>query len=247
VTLFLLFLGSYLLGGVPVGVLVAKAHGIDIFEVGSGNIGVTNVGRVLGWKAWPLVFVPDVLKGAIPAWVAPVLIHGPVADLDVQTIAFMAGLCAVLGHCVSPFLRFRGGKGVATALGAGIGAAPAAALSSFALFGVVLAATRYMAIASVVGVSAPMLFGAIFPHQSLQLEPFYALLSASVFYRHRKNFRRLKEGTEPKFSFRKSKPAQSANQDASSERLEAEGKTPNSGEPRFVPDSNTSRASSDPR
>lgn len=216
-----ILIGAYLLGGIPVGVLICRAYGVNIFEVGSGNIGATNVGRVLGWKAWVIVFPLDVLKGALPPLVASRVLLGPVGPLDVQCAAFVAGLAAVAGHCWSPFLRFKGGKGVATALGAGLGAAPLVALSSFALFGVVLATTRYMAIASICGVSATLLFGVVFKGQSLQLMPFYALLSISVAVRHVKNIKRLLAGTEPKFG--KKKPAESpnpANLAAAEERLE---------------------------
>jgi glycerol-3-phosphate acyltransferase PlsY len=188
-----------LVGGIPVGVLVCRAYGIDIMKVGSGNIGTTNVSRALGKKAWVLVFLPDVLKGVIPALVSrrlfPVGAHG----IDAQTLSFIAGLFAVLGHCASPFLRFRGGKGVATALGAGLGAAPIVALSSFALFGVVLFTVDYMVVASTVGVSAPFVLGFVIPGQSLQLEPFYAALAIIVTARHRPNFVRLRKGTEPRF------------------------------------------------
>ena len=216
-----LLIGAYILGGVPVGVLVCRAYGVNIFEVGSGNIGVTNVSRVLGWKAWPLVFIPDVLKGMIPALVTGRLLTSPVGPLDVQTASFVAGLAAVAGHCWSPFLRFKGGKGVATALGAGLGAAPLVALSSFAFFGVVLLVTRYMAIASICGVSATMVFGAILKNQSLQMEPFYALLSLSVAIRHVKNIKRLFAGTEPKYgSKNRDESANPANQDDDEERLE---------------------------
>jgi glycerol-3-phosphate acyltransferase PlsY len=217
----LILLGGYFLGGVPVGVIVAKAYGVNIFEVGSGNIGATNVSRILGWKAWAFVFVPDVLKGAIPALIAKSIVGTHVGPLDAQAAAFLAGLFAVLGHCFSPFLKFKGGKGVATALGAGLGAAPLVALSAFALFGVVLVSTRYMAMASVVGISATMLFGFVFQNQSMQMEPFYALLTVAVALKHKKNFVRLLKGTEPKFGSKKNTmPPMAANRLGDDERLQ---------------------------
>lgn len=223
----ILLVCAYLLGSIPVGVLVCRAYGIDIFKVGSGNIGATNVSRVLGWKAWPLVFIPDVLKGVIPGVVAGRILTGPIGPLDVQTASFVAGLAAVAGHCWSPFLRFKGGKGVATALGAGLGAAPVVALSSFAFFGVVLLATRYMAIASICGVSVTMVFGAIYKDQSLRMEPFYALMSLSVVIRHIKNIRRLLAGTEPKFGSNKKKVStNNPNQAPGAERLEGKAIEP---------------------
>src|SRR5689334_13874075 len=108
---------SYLIGAIPFGVIVARMQGIDIMSVGSKNIGATNVMRVLGKKWGIFVLLLDVAKGCVPALVVWKLTGS-------QEMSILSGLVAVLGHCVSPFLRFRGGKGIATGLGAMLGSMP---------------------------------------------------------------------------------------------------------------------------
>ena len=201
-TLALLVVVAYLLGGIPFGLLVARARGVDILKAGSGNIGATNVGRVLGKGPGLAVWGLDVLKSLLPTLAARALLPHGTGPLAPETAWFLVGLAAVLGHCASPFLGFRGGKGISTALGAIVGTAPLVALPCFLLFAVLLATTRYMAIASTVGVASVVLFGALFG-LAPQLLPIFALAALFVVYRHRANFRRLREGTEPRFSFRK--------------------------------------------
>lgn len=205
-TFFVLLVAAYVLGAIPFGVLVARAKGVDILKVGSGNIGATNVNRVLGKGPGIAVWILDVLKSLVPTLVARFLLTTPLAGLDPQTQWFLVGLAAVVGHCASPFLGFKGGKGISTALGAIIGTAPLVALLCFALFAFVLWTTRYMAIASTVGVSSVVLFILLVPGNTRQLIPIFVLLSLFVAYRHRANFERLRNGTEPKFGFGKGKP-----------------------------------------
>ena len=150
-TFALLALAAYLLGAIPVGVLVARARGVDILKEGSGNIGATNVGRVLGKGPGLAVWALDVMKSLVPTLVAQAMIHHRLGSLDAQTQGFLVGTAAILGHCASPFLGFKGGKGISTALGAMLGTAPLVALVCFGLFALVLWTTRYMAIASTVG------------------------------------------------------------------------------------------------
>ncbi len=200
--LVLLLLASYFLGAIPFGYLVARARGVDILKAGSGNIGATNVGRVLGKGPGLAVWGLDVLKSLLPTLAARFLLPHGIGALAPETAWFLVGLAAVLGHCASPFLGFRGGKGISTALGAIVGTAPGVAILCFVLFAVVLAATRYMAIASTVGVASVVLFGWL-SGLAPQLLPIFALAALFVAYRHRTNFRRLREGTEPKFSFKK--------------------------------------------
>lgn len=197
---------AYLLGAIPFGVLIARARGVDILNVGSGNIGATNVNRVLGKGPGIAVLVLDVLKSLIPTLVARILLTTPLMGLDPQTQWFLVGLAAVAGHCVSPFLGFKGGKGISTALGAIIGTAPLVALLCFGLFALVLWGTRYMAVASTVGVFSVVLFYMLVPGDTRQLIPVFVLLALFVAYRHRANYQRLREGTEPKFGFGKDKP-----------------------------------------
>jgi acyl phosphate:glycerol-3-phosphate acyltransferase len=222
-----LFLGAYLLGAIPFGVLIARAKGVDIRSVGSGNIGATNVIRALGTGPGVLVFVLDVLKGLVPAlvarWIAP----------ERQDIWFYAGMAAVVGHSLSPFLRFKGGKGIATALGGVLGSAPLTALSCFAVFTVLLVTPRYMSLASLIAVGTGTFWGYVYK-DALAVRVGYVLLELFVIYRHLPNIRRLLNGTEPKFSFKKSistsaKPVPDATPEASTENTEGEGQPPPSG------------------
>ena len=116
-----LFTAAYFLGGIPFGVVVARAKGVDIMKFGSGNIGATNVMRALGAPLGIFVFVLDVIKGTIPSLAARWLLPHPWGPVDAQVLWMGAGLMAVLGHCLSPYLKFKGGKGVATAFGIGLG------------------------------------------------------------------------------------------------------------------------------
>src|SRR5215204_553842 len=131
---------AYLVGAVPFGYLVARARGVDIFAAGSGNIGATNVGRVLGRKLGVLVFVLDFLKGAVPALV--------VSQLFGTTAGVVAGLAAFLGHVFPIYLRFRGGKGVATGFGVVVVLLPWPTLVAAIVWVTTLAATRYVSLAS---------------------------------------------------------------------------------------------------
>ncbi len=206
-TCLVLFVAAYFLGGIPFGVLVARAKGVDIMKFGSGNIGATNVMRALGAPLGIFVFVLDVIKGTIPSLVARWLLPHAWGPVDAQVLWMGAGLMAVIGHCLSPFLKFKGGKGVATAFGIGLSAAPLLALSALGFFAVILATTRLMALASAIGVSSTVILGLILPGQSPQLIPFYVLIGGFVTYRHRSNFARIRAGTEPKFSFKRTAPA----------------------------------------
>lgn len=206
-TLILTCVAAYLVGAVPFGYLAAKSKGIDIFQFGSGNPGATNVTRALG-KGWGnAVFALDVLKGVLPALAARFVAPHQVGPLHAQAIWFLVGLFAVAGHCASPFLGFRGGKGIATSLGVGLAAAPVVALIAFGIFLVAFLVTRYISFSSIVAVCSTVVLGWFIPGQAPELIVVYVLLSVFVLYRHRGNIRRLREGTEPKFAFRKVTPS----------------------------------------
>lgn len=198
-----LYVAAYLFGAIPFGVLIARARGIDILNFGSGNIGATNVMRATGAPLGILVFFLDVAKGAVPALLGRVFLPLPLWGIDAQVLWVGAGLMAVIGHCLSPFLGFKGGKGVSTALGMVVGAAPLVAVTAFAFFIVLLSTTRYMALSSSIAVSSGVLLTILLPGQSPQIIPIYLAIGAFVSYRHRSNFARMRAGTEPKFSFKK--------------------------------------------
>ncbi|MFZ4508641.1 MAG: glycerol-3-phosphate 1-O-acyltransferase PlsY [Fimbriimonas sp.] len=213
---------GYGLGSIPFGVIAARMRGIDIQSVGSGNIGATNVLRVLG-PVWGVsVFLLDMLKGAVPAILASQAVHEKVGPIDIQMLWLLAGLCAVLGHCFSPFLKFKGGKGIATAFGMVIGAAPWVAFPAFSLFLVVLFATRYMSIASIVGVSSSVILGAVLPNESRQILIVYVPLTIFIVARHGENLKRVRAGTERKFEFRKTESVEPARPSANAENHAAE-------------------------
>jgi acyl phosphate:glycerol-3-phosphate acyltransferase len=179
----LVLLVGYFAGAIPFGVIVAKRRGVDIRQKGSGNIGATNVGRVLGLASGLLVLVLDALKG-----VAAVMVATRLSGMD--PIVAMAGFAAILGHCFSPFLEFKGGKGVATALGVFIVISPALAIVAVAVFLVVAGRWRIPAVGSLAGVSAAAVYAFATGQQSdvklLALGTFFLLL-----YTHRSNLSRL--------------------------------------------------------
>src|SRR5215472_15533451 len=146
--LILAALLGYLVGAVPFGYLVGRWRGVDIFQEGSGNIGATNVGRVLGRRFGILVFVLDFLKGALPTLAAAAISRLLSLDLPPDALAVTAGVSAFLGHLLPVYLSFRGGKGVAT--GAGIVAVllPLLALAAVLTWLVIVSASRYVSLAS---------------------------------------------------------------------------------------------------
>lgn len=195
-----LLVGAYFLGSIPVGYLVARAKGIDIMSRGSGNIGATNVMRELGRTAGLIVFVLDALKGYIPAAVAHYAFERPDWLGSSQEFAFIAGAFAILGHCLSPFLGFKGGKGVATSLGVIIGTSPLLAGTIFGIFLLMLLFTRYVSLSSIVAVTALPILGWVYKDPATLIGAYIALMLL-VIYRHRSNIERLRNGTERKFTF----------------------------------------------
>lgn len=194
----LLLVGAYFLGAVPFGVLVSRAKGVDIMVTGSKNPGATNVFRTLGPKAGVLVFILDALKGAIPA-VIGVQLSGQI------WIGFLAGVCAVIGHSLSPFLKFKGGKGVATGFGALLGSVPLIAISAISVFFVVVAITRFVSLGAILAAWSLVVFGFVFPvSQGMQIA--FLLMAIFISVRHKENIKRLRNGTERKIGKPKSEP-----------------------------------------
>src|SRR5581483_410064 len=141
----LVLIGSYLIGSVPFGYLVARWRGVDIFREGSGNIGATNVGRVLGKRFGILVFVFDFAKGALPALAGRWLTTPDVMELVGRDgLAVLAGLAAFVGHMFPVYLRFRGGKGVATGAGVVTVLVPLPTLGGLLSWLVVVSISRYV-------------------------------------------------------------------------------------------------------
>ena len=181
---------GYLLGSLPFGCLVARAHGVDIFSVGSKSSGATNVRRTLGRRAGYTVFVLDALKGAAAAGWPILAFHA--RELGVVGLAF-----AMIGHAFSCFTRFRGGKGVATGAGGFFVLMPAVTLIALSIWGIVFYATRYVSLASILAALA-MPVAAYAVGESTLLIVVAAVMGLFVVGRHRANIRRLFQGTESK-------------------------------------------------
>lgn len=188
------FIG-YLLGSLPFGYLVARAHGVDIFKVGSGNPGATNVKRVLGAKAGNAVFALDAVKGAIAAaWPMLPFLQAP----DTSFMGLVGVISAVLGHSFSIFTKFKGGKGVATAAGGLFVLIPIASLIGVAVWVLTFFLTRYVSLGSVLAaVAVPA--ASWLMDKPLSLNLVATALGLFVIVRHRENIKRLLNGTESKF------------------------------------------------
>lgn len=189
----LLVVFAYLLGSIPVGVILGKLKGVDPRKTGSGNIGATNVMRAAGKKLGVVTLILDAAKGFLPVVLATVL------GVHVYVIA-LVGLAAFLGHVFPIFLRFKGGKGVATALGVYLAVSPVTILGAFVVFVIVAAIWRYVSLASMIGAMAvPIglyLIGAPWSFVAMA-----GLITLVVIIRHKDNITRLAKGTESKLSF----------------------------------------------
>ncbi len=192
----LLVVGAYVSGSLPIGLWVARLAGIDVRGSGSGNIGATNVARTVGVAPGVITLVGDVAKGFLPVVAAQRLGSSPWAVAGI-------GLIALLGHVCSVFLRFSGGKGVATAGGVFLALAPGATLMSFAAFLVAALATRYASVASMTAAAVLPLACAVraSPPSTLVAA---CVTAAIVIVRHRENLARLRRGVEPRFRARHS-------------------------------------------
>jgi acyl phosphate:glycerol-3-phosphate acyltransferase len=185
-----LVLLGYLAGSVPFGVLVTRwARGVDVRAEGSGNIGATNVARVAGKKLGVLVLALDALKGALPVVLALRMMP------DSPRVHVAVGFAAFLGHCFPVWLKFRGGKGVATALGVLLVLVPVAALAGAAVYGLVLAVTRVSSIGSLTA-GVVSVGTAVFTARAPEYAVLSGLLFAFMLWTHRSNILRLLRHTE---------------------------------------------------
>ncbi|MBL4885897.1 MAG: glycerol-3-phosphate 1-O-acyltransferase PlsY [Planctomycetaceae bacterium] len=210
---FILICVGYFCGSIPFGLFIAKwAGGIDIRKHGSGNIGATNVGRIMGAKWFAIVMLLDGFKGLVPT-LAAVLISQADFSFEVSPhTAVFAGLCAVLGHMYPCWLKFKGGKGVATALGVVGVLAPPASLFAAICFGITFLIWRTVSISSLLAASS----FAVLELYLLSPEPFSSsnwsrgcfslLVPGLIIYRHRSNIARLIRGEEHAFRKKKEEP-----------------------------------------
>jgi glycerol-3-phosphate acyltransferase PlsY len=191
VTPLLLCALAYVLGSIPFGLVVARAKGVNLRAVGSGNIGATNVARALGKKWAVVVLLADAAKGFVPVWLGQRLGFPP-------KLVALAGLAAIVGHMFTLFLRGRGGKGVATSLGVALALSWPAALCGFGLYILAYLLLRLSSVGSLLGIWSFPVFATLLgdpPRPYLYLATFVALL---VTVRHRENIARLLRGQEKK-------------------------------------------------
>ena len=197
---------SYLLGAIPFGFLIARARGVDIRSVGSGNIGATNVARALGKGIGILVFVLDVLKGFLPTLAARIWLHGEAEGMPLAVV--LTGLAAIVGHNWPVTLRFKGGKGVATSCGVFLALFPTGLAIALGTWVLVVAVTRYVSLGSMVGGAALFLAACLIPDQpfgraQVSLTVFTGLAGLISVLRHRANIGRLLKGTENRIGGKK--------------------------------------------
>ena len=203
VSLATIIIVSYLLGSIPFGYIAGRIAGIDIRTAGSGNVGATNVVRILGKRYGYPVFALDVLKGFGAVKISMVM-SGQHLEWNSPEISGMVGaIFSVLGHVFPPWLKFKGGKGVATAAGALLALMPIATLIGVAVWIIVFWLTRYLSLASVVATAALpiviLVIGSADGHSGRLLVYSSVCVAALVIWRHRSNLSRLLRGTEPRF------------------------------------------------
>ena len=202
-------LGAYLLGSIPTGYLVARARGVDIRTVGSGNIGATNVFRILGKPAGVFVLVFDGLKGfAASAWLSDgVVAWGGLGAAEEVYVRLAAAVSVVVGHNYTCWLRFKGGKGIATSAGALAGIVPWAFLIILSVWIVLFALTRYVSVGSIAA-SAALPFATWATTRDWRLTVVTAAMAGMAIFKHRSNIQRLIKGTENRIGrpFKRSMP-----------------------------------------
>lgn len=209
IVLAICMLGSFLLGAIPFGLLVGRLHGIDVRTIGSGNVGAMNVGRILGRKWFFVVFILDLLKGLLPTLVGGWALSSYQGGISLPAIMIgrlLVGFASILGHNYSPFLKFRGGKGVSTSLGVALGVYPDLTLPAILAFGVWVAGfgvTRMSSVGSILGgIAFPVFYLSILSYRGGRVMdhwPFAAfsvLVAVLVVVRHKANIARILAGTE---------------------------------------------------
>ena len=196
--IFLAWLGgAYLVGSIPFGFLIGKMRGVDVRTVGSKNIGATNVFRTVGKKWGLLAFFCDVMKGLLPTLAARHFAAG------VAWLPLAVGIACVVGHMLTPYMKFKGGKGVATAFGALIALIPATVGIAFAIFALTFACSNYISLGSCVAATslAVMVWIPFLDHagyKDLPLCILVTLIAAFIVWKHRSNIGRLVHGNENK-------------------------------------------------
>ena len=204
-TLVVLLIGSYLFGSIPFGYLAGRLVGVDIRQAVSGNVGATNVVRVLGKRFGYPVLALDVLKGFGAVKIAMLIAPGRPPEWNSPEIfGILAAMSSVLGHLYPPWLKFNGGKGVATSAGALFALTPVATLVGVAIWIIVFWLTRYVSLASMIAAGVlPIVILVVSSQDQNKRRPLVyssACVATVVVWRHRSNLSRLMRGTEPRFT-----------------------------------------------
>jgi glycerol-3-phosphate acyltransferase PlsY len=211
---FMGFIFGFIPGAIPFGFLAGRGRGIDLRTLGSGNIGFTNVIRVMGWQYGVPVLVLDTAKGFLPVFYAAALVHatasGPSEMLMIhnlfgarlELLRVIIGLGAILGHVFTPALRFKGGKGVATTAGVVLALTPWTLLLCLAVFLIILLSTRHLSLASITAAIALPIATAWFARGQIAVLIFTLLVAVLLLARHVANIKRLLAGTEHRFVWR---------------------------------------------
>ncbi|QUB97854.1 glycerol-3-phosphate 1-O-acyltransferase PlsY [Leptotrichia sp. oral taxon 221] len=193
-----LMIVAYILGSIPNALWIGKVFkGIDVREHGSKNTGSTNAARVLGAKLGILTLILDISKGAIPTLIATMLLESSISVI-------LVGICAILGHSFSIFMKFKGGKAVATTVGVFIVLVPGAILLAAVIFFLVFGITRYVSLSSMIGAISLPIWIILF-YKNIPLTIFGIIIAILIIVRHKSNIQRLLNGTESKFSINKKK------------------------------------------
>lgn len=193
-TIFLLILSGFVVGSIPFGVVIARFYGVDLKKVGSGNIGATNVLRTMGKGPAFLTLIGDVMKGVLPAAAGEHFFNDP-------TMGGIIGLSSILGHNFSLFLRFRGGKGVATSIGVLLVLLPKAAVVTIVLWLAVIVITRYSSLGAIVSFGALPATVYLLDYTADKLI-ISVVISGLLIARHAANIKRLIQGKEPRIGKR---------------------------------------------
>lgn len=193
-------IGAYLLGSIPTGYLVALVRGVDLRAHGSGNIGATNAFRVLGKGPGAFVLLADALKGSAAVLVMPALAIRITGGSPPESLPLIAGVAAILGHNYTCWLRFKGGKGIATTAGVMATLVPLGLAITFVAWSIAFLTTRYVSLASIVAaVVLPIATMLTSPSRTLWMVTL--LLGGLAIWRHRGNLQRLRDGTESRIEF----------------------------------------------
>jgi glycerol-3-phosphate acyltransferase PlsY len=211
---FMGFMFGFIPGAIPFGYLVGRTRGIDLRRHGSGNIGFTNVIRVMGWQYGVPVLVLDMAKGFLPVFFTAALVRvttsGPGELLTIhqlfgarlELLRVVTGLGAILGHMYTPVLKFKGGKGVATTAGVVLALTPWTLLLCLGVFLTILLSTRYLSLASITAAIVLPLATALFARGQTAVLIFTLLVALLILSRHVANIKRLLAGNEHRFAWR---------------------------------------------